>query len=142
MSDLSPAKWRKAISTLMTAFVGKEASMRKFAVIIIALATLGFLADVASAGKIKIQGTHPADEIERTCSNVGGTFFPPDASGGYSCTHQCGGTTCLVDCNKDNQCTGDCPKCGRRERNLPVLGGAGAVERTLKNSVERPSKPY
>jgi hypothetical protein len=41
--------------------------MRKFLVIIIALATLSFLAGVASAGTVQISGTHSTSEIKSTC---------------------------------------------------------------------------
>jgi hypothetical protein len=68
--------------------------MRISAVIIIALAILGFLAGAASAGKIKISGTHSADEVRSTCANVGGSFL--EGGGAYSCLHSCGGQECRV----------------------------------------------
>jgi len=114
--------------------------MRKFVVIIIALATLGFLAGVASAGKVSISGTHSREEIKATCDSVGGEYL--EGRDIYGCWNGCGDVKagCSVNC-KDGKCEGQCPKCGRREGRLPVLGGADAVDRTLKNSVKGPSKP-
>jgi hypothetical protein len=115
--------------------------MRKFAVFIVTILALVLAADVVPAGKINISGTHSRDEVKATCDKVGGGFG--ESANFYSCSKECGNTLCSVDCNKsDNKCTGSCPNCGRRERRLPTLGGADAVDRTLNNSVERPSKPY
>jgi hypothetical protein len=95
--------------------------MRKLVVIIIALATLGFLAGPASAGKIKLSGTHSADEIRTACANVDGSFV--EGKGNYSCINNCGGEICEVNCSAKNQeCTGTCPKCGRRELSLRARG--------------------
>jgi hypothetical protein len=112
--------------------------MRKCWLVIVALVTLAFLANVASAGTVSIGGTHSANEIRDTCGRVGGVFV--EGGGKYSCTNDCGGV-CTVEC-KGGKCTGTCPKCGARERRLPVLGGADAVDHTLNNSVRRPSKQY
>lgn len=118
--------------------IAKNASMPKFVAIIIALATLGFLADVAFAGKVSIKGTHDREEIRKTCANVGGSYSETGDS--YSCIKECAqGDLCSVDC-KDGKCTGNCPKCGSQEYKLPELGGKDAVENTLKNSVAEPSK--
>jgi hypothetical protein len=118
--------------------VKEEASMRKFVMIVVALATLGFVACVASAGKVSIGGKHSADEIRGTCAKEGGAVF--EVGGRYGCAKDCGpGKSCTVDCH-DGQCTGECPRCGRKDESLPVVGGADALERTLKNSVKTPSK--
>jgi hypothetical protein len=116
--------------------------MRKLLVIIVTLATLGFLAGEAWAGRIKISGTHTANEIRDKCAKADGAFT--EGGGAFGCMTACAGSICTVDCNKDGQCTGSCPKCGRREliRDLPVLEGADAVDRTLNDSVERPKRPY
>jgi len=104
--------------------------MRKFAVFVVTILALVLAADVAPAGKIKITGTHTRDEVKATCDKVGGGFG--ETGNFYSCSKECDGTLCSVDCTKsDNKCTGSCPKCGRREpRRLPTLGGADAVDRT------------
>jgi hypothetical protein len=111
--------------------------MRKFWVFIIALATFGLLAGAASAGTVSISGTHSSDEIRATCNRVGGSFS--EGGGVYGCTKQCSGQGCSVTC-VGGKCTGQCPKCGHRERRLPELGGTDAADRILKDSVERPSK--
>jgi hypothetical protein len=113
--------------------------MRKFWVFTIALATLGFLAGAASAGHVSISGTHSSDEIRATCNREGGSFG--EGGGVYTCHKKCGGEVCKVTCVGGN-CTGECPKCGRRERRLPELGGTDAADRILRDSVERPSKRY
>jgi hypothetical protein len=113
--------------------------MRKCWFFIVALVALAFLAHVASAGTVSIRGTHSANEIRGTCDRVGGVFV--EGGGKYSCTNACGGEVCTVEC-KGGKCTGTCPKCGARERRLPVLSGADAVDHTLNNSVRRPSKQY
>ena len=48
--------------------------MRKFLVIVIALATLSRLTSVASAGTVQIGGAHSVGEIKSTCEGAGGTF--------------------------------------------------------------------
>jgi len=114
--------------------------MRKSWVFIIALVTLAFLAGTAWAGQVSISGTHSRDEVKAACDNVGGDFV--EGQSGYFCSAECGNDdTCTVSCNKGGKCTGDCPNCGRRAP-PPVLGGTAPVERTLKNSVVRPSKRY
>jgi hypothetical protein len=66
-----------------------------------------------------ISGTHSANEIRKTCDRVDGVFT--ETGGSYSCSRDCGGELCSVEC-KSGKCTGNCPKCGQRERRLPVLG--------------------
>jgi hypothetical protein len=113
--------------------------MRKCWLVIVALVALAFLAHVASAGHVSIRGTHSANEIRATCSGVGGTFN--EGGGVYSCQKPCGGEVCSVTC-VGGKCTGNCPRCGARERRLPTVGGADAADRILKNSIERASKRY
>jgi hypothetical protein len=113
--------------------------MRKCWLVIGALVALVFLADLASAGHVSISGTHSANEIRSTCSSVGGQFI--EGGGVYGCQKDCGGDVCSVTC-VGGKCTGNCPRCGRRERRLPTVGGADAADRILKDSVERPSKRY
>jgi hypothetical protein len=112
--------------------------MRKSWVFIIALVTFGFVAGASWAAQVSIKGTHSANEIRSTCDRVDGVFS--ESGGTYGCSKVCGGEVCSVSC-KDGKCTGNCPSCGRRER-LPELGGADAVDQTLKNSVQRPSRRY
>jgi hypothetical protein len=113
--------------------------MRKFWVFIFALAALGFLTGVASAGHVSISGTHSSNEIRDTCNRAGGEFS--EGGGVYGCQKQCGGEVCSVTC-VGGKCTGNCPNCGHRERRLPTLGGDDAADRILKDSVGRPSKRY
>jgi hypothetical protein len=114
--------------------------MRKSIIIVIGLAIFGFLAGEASAGRVRISGTHSADEIKGTCDSVGGIF---NSSGDhYNCTNPCGDSVCTVAC-VNGTCTGSCPSCGRRDPQvLPVLGGADAVQRSLKDTAGKSSKPY
>jgi hypothetical protein len=115
--------------------------MQKFWLFITTLVALLFLAGASWAGQVSISGTHSKDEIKATCASVGG-LFSDGPQGSYSCVNTCAGDdTCDVSCNKDGKCIGDCPNCGRRAP-PPVLGGTAPVERTLKNSVKRPSKRY
>jgi len=109
--------------------------MRKSWVLIIALATFGLVAGLASAGHVSIKGTHSANEIRGTCNSAGGTFS--EGGGIYGCQKACGGEVCSVTC-VGGKCTGSCPNCGRRERRLPTLGGTDAADRILKDSVEQP----
>lgn len=106
--------------------------MRKFVVMIIALATLSFLAGEASAGTVQISGTHPQSEIKSTCENSGGT--PTQNGNIYGCLNTCGNDLCSVACI-DGKCLGTCPKCG--ERRLPVYGGKDALNSIVTNTVQR-----
>jgi hypothetical protein len=111
--------------------------MRKSWLFIVALVTIGFLSGAAWAGKVSIKGTHTANEIRATCAREDGVFGEQGDT--YSCSKECGNSICGVTCT-GGKCTGECPSCGRRERRVPVLGGADAVDQTLMNSVQRPSK--
>jgi hypothetical protein len=114
--------------------------MQKFWLFITTLVTLLFLAGASWAGQVSISGTHSRDEIKAACASVGGEFV--EGQSGYFCSAECGtDDTCTVSCNKGGKCTGECPNCGRPTP-PPVLGGTAPVERTLKNSVKRPSKRY
>ena len=66
--------------------------MRKFVVMIIALATLSFLAGVASAGTVQIGGTHSESEIKKTCEDSGGTATQNGNI--YGCLNTCGNDFC------------------------------------------------
>jgi hypothetical protein len=111
--------------------------MRKSWVFVIALVTIGFLAGTSWAGQVSISGTHSANEIRKTCDRVDGVFT--ETGGSYSCSRDCGGELCSVEC-KSGKCTGNCPKCGQRERRLPTLGGTDAADRILR--VQRRSNRY
>lgn len=107
--------------------------MRKFLVMIIALATLSFfLPGVASAGTVQISGTHDESEIKKTCEDNGGT--PTQNGNIYGCLNTCGNDFCSVACI-GGKCLGTCPKCG--ERRLPVYGGKNAVGSIVTNTVQR-----
>ncbi len=114
--------------------------MRKFWLFITALVTLAFLAGASWAGMVSISGTHTKDEIKATCASVGGEVIE-SPNGNYGCFNDCGDHVCSVVCEKNGSCVGHCPNCGRPTP-PPVLGGTAPVERTLKNSVKRPSKRY
>ncbi|MBI5265514.1 MAG: hypothetical protein HY852_27280 [Bradyrhizobium sp.] len=107
--------------------------MRKFLVVIIALATLSFLAGVASAGTIQIPGTHSTSEIKSACDKAGG--FYSEYGDLYTCGKNCGNDFCRVSCI-GGKCLGTCPKCG--ERRFSVYGGRGAVGSIVTNMVQRP----
>ena len=74
--------------------------MRKFLIMITALATLSFLAGVASAGTIQIGGTHSPDEIKTTCEKNGGIYNKDGDL--YGCWNSCksgeGSDFCSVAC--------------------------------------------
>jgi hypothetical protein len=74
--------------TLLVRKDHQEATMRKFLIMIIALATLSFLAGVASAGTIQIGGTHSPEEIKATCDKAGGTYTSYGTL--YGCFTSCG----------------------------------------------------
>ena len=74
----------------------RKLSMRKSIILIIALITLGFLADQASAGRVAIAGTHPEGEIKAACDSAGGSFS--SAGGHYGCINVCGDSLCSVAC--------------------------------------------
>jgi hypothetical protein len=114
--------------------------MQKCWLFITTLVTLLLLAGASWAGQVSISGTHSSAEIKAACDSVGGDFL--EGQSGYSCGVECGNDdTCFVSCNKGGKCTGTCPNCGRQAP-PPVLSGTAPVERTLKNSVKRPSKRY
>ena len=83
----------------------------------------------ASAGTIKLSGTHSSTEIESTCDREGGLFIVAPKTGGYGCVK--GGN--VVGCNSGGQCTGTCPNCAARRvpggvklnRPTAVLGQRG-----------------
>ena len=105
--------------------------MRKFVVMIIALATLSFLAGVASAGTVQIGGTHSVGEIKSTCEGAGGTFTQNGTL--YGCLNSCGNDLCSVSCI-GGKCLGTCPKCGEI-RVLPVFNGR--VGSIMTNAIRR-----
>jgi hypothetical protein len=110
--------------------------MRKFLVMIAALATLSFLAGVASAGTIQVGGTHSPGEIKSTCDKTGGTYTTNGNF--YSCLNVCksgqGTDFCSVTCT-GGKCLGTCPKCG--ERRVPVWSGTNIVDGVVTNTVQR-----
>jgi hypothetical protein len=106
--------------------------MRKFLVIIIALATLSFLAGVASAGTVQIGGTHSVGEIKSACAATGGSFTENGTL--YGCLNVCGNDFCSVSCI-GGKCLGTCPKCG--DLVLPVFHGRGGVRGIMTNTVRR-----
>jgi hypothetical protein len=63
--------------------------MRKSWLFIIALVTLGFLADAAVAATVQINGRHGMGEIASTYASVGGTFSS-GLGGDYQCSNSCG----------------------------------------------------
>ena len=117
----------------------REVSMRRSWLFILLIAlVLEFLAGTAGA-TVRISGRHGMSEIAATCASVGGTFSS-SLGGEYQCSNSCGdGQTCTVSCDKEGNCEGDCPSCGRRQRRgpVPMLRGAHAVENVLKNSAKR-----
>jgi hypothetical protein len=108
--------------------------VRKFLVIIIGLATLSFLAGVASAGTVQISGTHSSGEIKSTCEATGGGYTEMGSL--YGCVKACGDDFCSVSCI-GGKCLGTCPNCG--ELRLPVFNGRAGVGRIMTNKVERSS---
>jgi hypothetical protein len=113
--------------------------MRKLWLFIVTLVAIGLLAGTSWAGHVSISGTHSANEIRSTCNRTGGSFT--EGGGVYGCTKNCGNDVCSVTC-VGGKCTGNCPKCGQRERRLPTLGGTDAADRILRDSVQRRSNRY
>jgi hypothetical protein len=72
--------------------------MRKSWVFVIALVTIGLLAGTSWAGRVSISGTHSANEIRKTCDRVDGVFT--ETGGSYSCSRDCGGELCSVECKR------------------------------------------
>src|SRR5215217_4726616 len=110
--------------------------MRRFLTMIIALATLSFLAGVASAGTVQISGTHSESDIKSTCAAAGGSYTTNGNA--YGCLNTCGNDLCSVSCI-GGKCLGTCPKCG--ERRVPVYGGRDAVGSIVTNKVQRRTRP-
>jgi hypothetical protein len=80
--------------------------------------------DVASAGKIKLQGTVSRARLQKLCLAQDGLFSSSRQS--YSCGK--GGN--IVTCDSNGKCTGECPRCGAAR----VQGqGDEVINRVIRN---------
>jgi hypothetical protein len=80
--------------------------------------------DVASAGKIKLQGTISRARLQKQCLAQDGLFSSSRES--YACSK--GGNN--VTCDPKGKCTGECPNCGAAR----VQGqGDEVINRVIRN---------
>jgi len=84
---------------------------------IVALVFVGVVVRGASAGTIDLKGTHSAEEVRKTCSDVGGEFN--QGSFGYMCTKGGNSVVCKTPAET---CKGTCPKCGTRQSPTGMSG--------------------
>jgi hypothetical protein len=80
--------------------------------------------DVASAAKIKLQGTYSRARLQKLCLAQDGLFTSARES--YACSK--GGNT--VSCDPKGKCTGECSRCGAAR----VQGqGDEVINRVIRN---------
>jgi len=94
------------------------------ALVLIAMATLGFLTEAALAGTVILSGTHSRSSIKASCGAAGGDYS--GEAGHYGCTTKNGS----VQCNNQGKCYGDCGNCG-----ATASGGSGTVSGILRTPV-------
>lgn len=113
--------------------------MRRSVVFIIALATLLFVAEQASARLVAMSWISESD-LKTKCAENGGTFS--SSSDGYNCSKKCAGNDqCTVGCSKGqekNTCNGSVP--GRPAPAGSRPGGKLAVNEVLNFSAAPPQK--
>lgn len=110
--------------------------MRRFAVFIMALATIGFCAGEALAVERTLSKRYGRAELKSACESAGGHYG--EGSAGYGCEKKCtsGGDYCTVTCsNKGGNCKGDTPGRVAPNANLSELLNGG------KPAVLDPGKP-
>lgn len=70
------------------------------------------LVEHASAGTVKLHGTHSRQEIANACDTAGGSAF---GVGGNSGSYGCDTGKGAVYCSSDGKCIGICQACGTRQ---------------------------
>src|SRR6266540_2726244 len=76
-----------------------------------ALASLGFPVDAASARVVVLKGTHTRGQVEIACTKADGVLTAGRDRGGFGCKTSKG----EVECNAAGECIGTCHRCGTRE---------------------------
>jgi hypothetical protein len=110
--------------------------MYKWLTLIVALLALGLFTAVSEAGTIRLQGKFTRAQIAKACASVegggGAPFGTNTNSGSFGCLVTTGPNEGnQVNCTANGNCTGTCPRCGRRDVRSPrtvsgVLGSATA----------------
>jgi hypothetical protein len=116
----------------------------KLVVFILAIASLGFQADTASARAILLKGTHTQGQVEIACTKADGASTEGRGHGGFGCNYKT--SKGEVECDAGGECIGTCQRCGtRKTRSLmsilhPSYGrkapGTRSPLRDLPGSVE------
>ena len=83
--------------------------------VLLAVASIGFFANTASAATKKLAGTYSSSQIMMDCSKSNGTNTAGTGTDGYGCKTSKGS----VSCTKDGKCTGTCGKCTARKVPTP-----------------------
>ena len=85
--------------------------MRKLIIFVMALTSLVFLVDAASARVIVLKGTHTQAQVDMACTRAGGGSTAGRGHGGFGCKTSKG----EVECNAAGECIGKCQHCGTGE---------------------------
>jgi hypothetical protein len=93
--------------------------MRKVLIFFIAFCAFEAAVAPASAGVVKLTGTHSREEIKRTCDANKGAF---DGSSRAKYAYACVGLKGAVYCKKSGQCVGSCEQCGKKASRLTFAG--------------------
>jgi hypothetical protein len=89
--------------------------MRKLIIFAMALTSLVFLVDAASARVIVLKGTYTQAQVDIACTREGGGSTAGRGHGGFGCKMSEG----EVECNAAGGCIGKCQHCGTGEiRNI------------------------
>jgi len=120
----------------------RNAAVSRFLILIIAIATFGSLADSASAGTKKLQGTYNHDTVEADCVAASGTLTKGTGPGGYGCTTSKGS----VSCDAKGNCTGTCKSCSaarviKSHELETVLHGGKVVTKATHGAAPHHGKP-
>ncbi len=111
--------------------------MRKYFILIVAVVSVGFLANSAMAEIVEIKGKVTPVALGRACSGAGGSFNSNPT--GYSCEKKdCNGKggTCGVYCSSNGNCTGTTPS--RIKPGTTLTSKASDLVRTLNGSLDFP----
>jgi hypothetical protein len=83
--------------------------------VLLAVASIGFFANTASAATKKLAGTYSFSQVMLDCAKNDGTNTPGTGTDGYGCKTPKG----EVSCTKDGKCTGTCGRCKARKVPTP-----------------------